>query len=69
MELRDFIAATLGEIQEGVQAAIDTTIANRVKGAINPVWGTTDDLGAKHIQNIQFDIAVTAVEKASGEVA
>ena len=68
MELQEFIAATLGEIQQGVQAAIDKTISNGVKGAINPVWGTTRDIGANHIQNIQFDIAVTVVEKTAGSV-
>lgn len=39
MELKEFIATTLGEIQSGVQKAIDETIKNGVKGAINPSWG------------------------------
>lgn len=68
MELHEFITATLGEIQQGVQAAINNTIAKGVKGAINPVWGTTKDIGANHIQNIQFDVAVTVVEKTAGSV-
>ena len=68
MELHEFITATLGEIQQGVQAAIDRTIANGVKGAINPVWGTTKDIGSTHIQNIHFDVAVTAVEKVSNSI-
>ena len=67
MELSEFVAMTLGEIQRGVQTAINSTKGN-VSGAINPVWGTTKDIGAAHIQSIHFDIAVTAVEKASGQV-
>lgn len=68
MELHEFIAATLGELQRGVQDAIRNTIANGVRGAINPVWGTTKDVGSAHIQNIQFDVAVTVVEKEGGSV-
>lgn len=68
MELNEFIAATLSEIQRGVQAAISDTIKSGVNGAINPVWGTTKDIGAAHIQNVHFDIAVTVVEKVSGQV-
>ena len=68
MELNEFIAATLSEIQKGVQAAITDTCQNGVNGVINPVWGTTRDIGAAHIQNVQFDIAVTVVEKVSGQV-
>jgi len=68
MELHEFITATLSEIQQGVQAAINNTIAKGVNGAINPVWGTTKDIGAKQIQNINFDVAVTVVEKTSGSV-
>jgi hypothetical protein len=63
MELHDFIAITLGEIQEGVQSAINNTIAKGVKGAINPAWGITNDLGRQYLQDVQFDIAVTVVEK------
>lgn len=68
MELNEFIAVTLSEIQKGVQAAISDTIKNSVNGAINPVWGTTNDIGASHIQSVKFDIAVTVVEKVSGSV-
>lgn len=66
MELKDFIAVTLVEIQQGVQAAINKTIASEVSGVINPCWG---NIGATHIQNVQFDVAVTVVEKSgvSGE--
>ena len=68
MELNEFIAITLSEIQKGVQSAINSTIESGINGAINPVWGTTKDIGAAHIQNVQFDIAVTVVEKVSGSV-
>lgn len=60
MELRDFITATLTEIQSGVQAAINATIKSDTKGAINPCWGKAD---AKHIEKVQFDIAVTVSNK------
>ena len=67
MELSEFIAMTLAEIQRGVQTAINNT-KGTVSGAINPVWGTPKDIGASHIEKVHFDIAVTAVEKASGQV-
>ncbi|OBU35998.1 hypothetical protein CTM76_00420 [Photobacterium phosphoreum] len=63
MELKSFIATTLGEIQEGVQIAINQTIANGVNGAINPSWGGTRDMNTSLIQNVQFDIAVTASDE------
>lgn len=63
MELKDFIATTLGEIQEGVQIAINETIKNKVNGAINPSWGGTQGMNTSLIQNIQFDIAVTAADE------
>lgn len=62
------VTATLGEIRPGVQDAINNTIAKEGKGAINPVWGTTKDIGPAHIQDIQFDVAVTIVEKDAGSV-
>lgn len=68
MELHEFITTALGEIQQGVQAAINNTTAEGVRGAINSVWGTTKDIGPSHIQNIQFDVAVTIVEKTSSSV-
>jgi len=66
MELKDFISATLTEIQQGVQAAINKTLSSKTNGAINPCWGTTTDIGSGHIQNVQFDVAVTVVEKTEG---
>src|SRR4051794_4180014 len=66
MELKDFITATLIEIQSGVQAAIDHAIKNKVGGAINPSWGGTKDINAKRIEKVQFDIAVTVSDKSAG---
>jgi len=68
MELHEFITTTLEEIQKGVQDAIDNTIKRGIPGAINPVWGTTKDIGPTNVQNIQFDVAVTVVEKLVGSV-
>ncbi len=65
MELRDFIAKTISEIQNGVQLAIDQT--TDVKGAVNPVWGV-GNVGKENIQNVHFDIAVTAAEKNDEKV-
>jgi len=68
MELKDFIATTLGEIQEGVQIAINETIKNGVNGAINPSWGGTKEMNSTLIQDIQFDIAVTAADEEKAGV-
>ena len=38
-----------------------------VKGAVNPVWGV-GNVGKENIQNIHFDIAVTAAEKNDEKV-
>lgn len=66
MELHEFITATLSDIQQGVQNAINSTIAKGVNGAINPAWGTTDNVGPELIRDIQFDVAVTVVEREGG---
>lgn len=65
MELKEFIANTITEIQKGVQLAIDQT--ENIKGAVNPVWGK-QGMGRDNVQNINFDIAVTVSEK-NGEQA
>jgi hypothetical protein len=66
MELKDFITATLVEIQAGVQGAIDQTIKNKIGGAINPSWGSTKDIKASLIEKVRFDIAVTIADKTAG---
>ncbi len=63
MELKEFIAATLGEIQEGVQMAINQTISKKINGAINPSWGGTGDINSSLIQEVKFDIAVTVADE------
>lgn len=68
MELKEFIASTLGEIQEGVQMAINETIKSGVNGAINPSWGGTNNINASLIQNVNFDIAVTVADEEKAGV-
>jgi hypothetical protein len=63
MELKEFIASTLGEIQEGVQMAIKATSESDVNGVINPSWGGINNINASLIQNINFDIAVTVADE------
>jgi len=65
MELQEFIAKTITEIQAGVEKAIGNT--KNVRGAINPVWGTSDDISAKHVKEVTFDIAVTVSEQKGGK--
>ncbi|ACE83820.1 hypothetical protein [Cellvibrio japonicus] len=68
MELKEFIASTLGEIQEGVQLAINETIKNGVNGVINPSRGGTNNINASLIQNVNFDIAVTVADEEKAGV-
>lgn len=65
MELKDFIAQTLIQIQQGVKEAIDKTKSNSTqRGYINPVWqGAVSDTD---IQKVKFDVAVTVADKTSG---
>jgi hypothetical protein len=69
VELKEFIAATLTQIQEGVQDAINRrSSASNAAGVINPVWSSDpNDIGGQHIQKVEFDVAVTAVERSGGE--
>ena len=66
MNLKDFISTTLIEIQSGVQAAIDHAVKNNLKGAINPSWGGSEEISAKLIEKVSFDIAVTVADRAAG---
>jgi hypothetical protein len=66
MELKDFITATLTEIQSGVQGAIDHAVKNKLGGAINPFWGATKQMNKSLIEKVQFDIAVTVSDKSTG---
>jgi hypothetical protein len=65
VELHEFITATLVDIQRGVQAAINLTGQNKVAGVINPAWGGS--VGHSHLQKVEFDIAVTGIERMSGQ--
>jgi hypothetical protein len=62
------VAETLVEIQQGVQLAIKRSKELQTNGVINPVWGTSKDVGGNHIKQVQFDIAVTVSDKSSGNV-
>jgi hypothetical protein len=64
MELREFITATLVEIQSGVQDAINYAVEHGMKGAINPSFDPRKDKGL--VEKVQFDIAVTVGEKKTG---
>jgi hypothetical protein len=64
MELKNFIASSLTEIQEGVQTAINKTIENGINGVINPSWGKVNNRANNSlIQNVSFDIAVTVEDE------
>ena len=68
MELKEFIAETLVQIQEGVQDAIKRRASEESSaGVINPVFGIDmDAAGDTHVQKVEFDVAVTVTEKSGG---
>lgn len=66
MELREFITQTLVQIQQGVQDAIEQQDAAKTNGIINPVFSMNGRPGRDHLQKVEFDVAVTATDKASG---
>lgn len=68
MELKEFVAETLVAIQEGVRAAIQRTRELNTSGVINPVWGTSRDIGSGDVKEVKFDIAVTVSDKSAGKV-
>jgi hypothetical protein len=65
MKLSEFVADTLVEVMRGVQTAQAQWSETGNKGFINPVWGGYDQ-GPKNIREVQFDVAVTATEEATG---
>ena len=66
MDLKDFIAETLVQIQEGVQEAINRRSASQgAAGVINPVWGNVNEISPDHRQNVEFDVAVTVTDKTT----
>jgi len=68
MELKDFVAATLCEIQEGVQKAINDTQENDINGVINPCWGGSHRINRDMIEKVNFDIAVTIDDQATSGI-
>jgi hypothetical protein len=74
MELKDFVAEALVQIQEGVQEAIARRSQNReATGAISPQFfdfksAIDPDAGwDKYIQKVDFDLAVSASDKKGAE--
>lgn len=63
MELKEFITASLVEIQQGVQDAINVCHQEKISGVINPAVSDTGSITSihisSHIQKVEFDIAVT----------
>lgn len=67
MELREFISQTLVQIQQGVQDAISQRTGPEANGVINPVFSQySEDIGASHVQKVEFDVAVTVTDKDNG---
>jgi len=64
MELQDFVTETLVQIQEGVQKAIERRSVPGARGAINPVWGSANDISPEHRQEVEFDVAVSATDSS-----
>lgn len=62
MELKDFISNSLVDIQEGVEDAIKKVDSKGTTGVINPDFKHVRT-NAALIQNVNFDIAVTASDK------
>lgn len=68
MELKEFIAETLFEIQQGVEDAIRKTQTHDTAGAINPVFGTEARTSSSNIREVSFDIAVTVNDKSTDKI-
>lgn len=66
MELEEFIRTSLLQVMRGVKSAQEewgATISGG--GVISPAWGGPKDF-AKRVQELKFDIAVTATSKTEG---
>ena len=65
MDLKDFVADVISQIQDGVTEAIRRHDERGTVGRINPKFSQDDwkDL----VQKIDFDIAITTSGKISGE--
>jgi hypothetical protein len=60
MELKNFVSATLREIIEGVAEARAVVKNIDPNAAINPMLGSGTGATYTPIQNVEFDVAVTA---------
>lgn len=72
MKLRDFVAETLVEIQQGVAKAIDRRDQEGLAGRISPVFSDPTDPvldWTKLVEKVEFDVAVTEARagEATGE--
>lgn len=66
MELKEFVKATLLETMEAIhEAQKEWHTRTGGRGVINPAWGGTEELH-KHVQQLEFDVAVTVEKKTSG---
>ena len=68
MELKDFVAEALVQIQEGVQEAIERRGQNTgAVGAISPAWIEPNADWEKYVQKVDFDLAVNVSDKKGAE--
>lgn len=67
MGLKDFVADVISQIYEGVTEAIADHDRRHAVGRINPPRRLADGSYDWGVQNIDFDIAITASDKKSGE--
>jgi hypothetical protein len=65
MDLKDFVADVISQIQDGVTEAINRHDRRGTVGRINPKF--PEDKWKDLVQKIEFDIAVTESSKKSGE--
>jgi hypothetical protein len=65
MDLKDFVADVISQIQDGVTEAINRHDRRKTVGRINPKF--PEDNWKDLVQKIDFDIAITATGKTSGE--
>ena len=68
MELRIFVKESILSIMNAVHDAQQEWASTVNKGAINPVWDSTDQL-SKHVQIVNFDVAVSASQKVGTQAA
>nr|WP_315053298.1 trypco2 family protein [uncultured Brevundimonas sp.] len=66
MELKEFVKKSILETMTAIYEAQLEWKSSVGKGGINPAWEGTDQL-YKHVQQIEFDVAVTATDTESGK--